>query len=45
MTGYEKYYFIVNDTLSSKLTFDGIMADKILEYPGLQVKIDSKEKQ
>ena len=44
MTGYEKYYFIVNDTLSAGLTFDGIMADEILEYPGLQVKIGNTDK-
>lgn len=43
MTGYEKYYFIVNDTLSAGLTFDGIMADEIVEYP-VQVKIGDADK-
>ncbi len=44
MTGYEKYYFVVNDTLSAGLTFDGIMADEIVEYPGLEVKIGNTNK-
>ncbi len=43
MTGYEKYYFVVNDTLSAGLTFDGIMADEIVEYP-VQVKIGDADK-
>lgn len=38
MTGYEKYYFVVNDTLSAGLTFDGIV-----EYP-VQVKIGGADK-